>query len=101
VNELWEGPHNVLLSQIHRDLQKVNSWYRPEEFVRSLLAGADNSLVADLEAQIEALVAHPNLLENNAATVEVCRRWDAFCRRLFHAFQDLALDEVNRDPAHG
>ena len=27
VNELWEGPRNVLLSQIHRDLQQVKSWY--------------------------------------------------------------------------
>jgi hypothetical protein len=27
-------------------------------------------------------------------TMEVCRRWDAFCHRLFHAYQDLALREV-------
>ena len=94
VNELWEGPHNVLLSQIHRDLQKVKSWYKPAEFVRSLLAGADHALVSDLAARIETLVAHPSLLENDPATMEVCRQWDAFCTQLFHAYQDLALAEV-------
>jgi alkylation response protein AidB-like acyl-CoA dehydrogenase len=96
VNELWEGPRNVLLSQIHRDLQKVTSWYQPAGFVRSLLAGADNKLIVDLETEIESLVAHPNLLENNTATMEICRQWDGFCHRLFHAYQDLALDEVNQ-----
>ncbi|MEJ2157258.1 MAG: acyl-CoA dehydrogenase family protein [Desulfobacteraceae bacterium] len=94
VNELWEGPHNVLLSQIHRDLQRAQSWYRPEAFVRSLLAGAENKLISELTAQIEPLVAHPNLLDNNRETMETCRQWDAFCTRLFHAYQDLALDEV-------
>ena len=42
VNELWEGPRNVLLSQIHRDLQQVQAVIRPAEFVGNLLAGADN-----------------------------------------------------------
>jgi alkylation response protein AidB-like acyl-CoA dehydrogenase len=96
VNELWEGPHNVLLSQIHRDLQTVTRWYKPAEFVHSLLAGADKRLVSDMEEQIESLVAHPNLLENNASTRQICRRWDAFCCRLFHAYQDLTLNQVNR-----
>lgn len=86
---------NVLLSQIHRDLQKVKSWYRPAELVGSLLDGADHTLVPELAAQMEALVAHPDLLENNPATVAVCRQWDAFSERFFHAYQDLALDEVD------
>ena len=96
VNELWEGPRNVLLSQIHRDLQKVRAWYKPSEFVRSLLAGADEAPVTDLEKEIESLVAHPDLLENDPATMQTCRQWDDFCHRLFHAYQDLALDEVKR-----
>jgi hypothetical protein len=95
VNELWEGPHNVLLSQIHRDLQKVKSWYRPAEFVRNLMAGTESGLVQELASQIESLVAHPSLLEKDTATMEACRRWDAFCTRLFHAYQDLAMEEVN------
>ena len=96
VNELWEGPRNVLLSQIHRDLQKVKAWYPPAEFVRELLAGADNKIISDLAAQIETLVAHPNLLENDTATREACRQWDDFCHRLFHAYQEVALEEVNQ-----
>ena len=39
VNELWEGPRNVLLTQIHRDLQKVASWYAPQEFCGKCTCG--------------------------------------------------------------
>jgi putative acyl-CoA dehydrogenase len=95
VNELWEGPRNVLLSQIHRDLQQVRSLYRPAEFVRHLLEGADKTLVSGFAEEIESLVAHPDLTENTGSTREICRQWDGFCHRLFHAYQDLAVDEVN------
>jgi alkylation response protein AidB-like acyl-CoA dehydrogenase len=98
VNELWEGPRNVLLSQIHRDLQQVKSWYKPSEFVRSLLAGADHSRVADFEKEIEKLVEHRDLSENTPETAAACRQWDQFCHRLFHVYQDLARDEVRMHP---
>ncbi|MGW8194226.1 MAG: acyl-CoA dehydrogenase family protein [Desulforhopalus sp.] len=94
VNELWEGPRNVLLSQIHRDLQNVRSWYRPAEFVSSILAGAESGLVADLAKEIDDLLVQPNLAEENSSTAALCRQWDQFCHRLFHAYQDQSLAEV-------
>jgi alkylation response protein AidB-like acyl-CoA dehydrogenase len=94
VNELWEGPRNVLLSQIHRDLQQVQSWYSPAAFVGSLLAGAARTVVAGFAEEIESLVAHGSLTEEGPATLEICRQWDGFCHRLFHAYQDLAVEEV-------
>ena len=48
INELWEGPRNVLLTQIHRDLQKAAAWYKPEEFVAEILQGMDQAQVQDL-----------------------------------------------------
>ncbi len=97
VNELWEGPRNVLLAQIHRDLQKAARWYPPAEFVRSVLAGAPADLVQDFAAEIVELLAHPSLLTLNPETVAMCRRWDAFCHRLFHAYQDAASAMVLQD----
>ena len=94
VNELWEGPRNVLLAQLHRDLQRAASWYPTEQFVASLLAGGDAGAAAALGKELAALVAHPSLLTRDAATVAVCRRWDAACRALVHQFQDVALAAV-------
>lgn len=96
VNELWEGPRNVLLSQIHRDLQQMQAVYKPAEFVGNLLAGADNSLVSAFKEEIEELVRHPDLSENTGTTRKICRQWDDFCHRFFHAYQDLAVKDVNK-----
>ena len=86
INELWEGPRNVLLTQIHRDLQQAASWYRPEEFVAEILRETDPSLVDELSKEIRALVSHPNLFQNDDVTIDVCRRWDSFCHKFFHVF---------------
>ena len=94
VNELWEGPRNVLLAQLHRDLQRAAEWYPTSDFVRSVLAGGDAGTVSELAREISALVDHPSLLTMDEQTVEVCRRWDESCRDLFHAYQDIALRQV-------
>jgi putative acyl-CoA dehydrogenase len=97
VNELWEGPRNVLLAQIHRDLQRVSEWYPPSEFAQNILQGADKVIVDDLSKEISDLVAYPDLVTMNEETVRICRQWDNFCARLFHAYQDLAEREVKKD----
>ncbi|HOD27648.1 MAG TPA: acyl-CoA dehydrogenase family protein [Syntrophales bacterium] len=94
VNELWEGPRNVLLTQIFRDLQRVKDRYAPAAFVRDLLAGLEEAVVAPLAAEAGALLAHPHLFGMDTATLDVCRRWDAFCHTLTHAYQDLAFKDV-------
>ena len=94
INELWEGPRNVLLTQIHRDLQQAAGWYKPEEFVSEILQGWDKTQVKEMAEEIKALVAHPHLFSLDDATIDVCRRWDAFCQKFFHAYQDLAVMEL-------
>ncbi len=97
INELWEGPRNVLLTQIHRDLQQVATWYEPSEFVGNILQGLNESLINELSEEIKVLTAHPHLFQMDDATIDVCRRLDTFCRRFFHAYQDLALHEVESE----
>lgn len=96
VNELWEGPRNVLLTQIHRDLQRVMDWYAPSEFVGNILTGLDQALIDELSEEIAELLAHPDLFTMDDDTIEICRRWDIFCHKLFHTYQDLALQEVEK-----
>ncbi|MDD5170987.1 MAG: acyl-CoA dehydrogenase family protein, partial [Syntrophales bacterium] len=96
INELWEGPRNVLLTQIHRDLQQAAAWYAPGEFVKNILAGLDENLIGELAAEITELVSHPHLFQMDEKTIDICRRWDAFCHKYFHAYQDLALKEVEK-----
>ena len=94
VNELWEGPRNVLLTQMHRDFQRVAAWYPADEFVASLLAGADPAVIDAYSGEIGELLSIPHLFEMDTKTLEICERWDDFCDRFFHAYQDLALAEA-------
>ena len=94
INEQWEGPRNTLLTQVHRDLQRVADWYPPADFVAHILNGADKTVIQALGGELTELVAHPSLMEMDAKTLTVCQRWDSFCHTLFHAYQDLALAEV-------
>jgi hypothetical protein len=45
---------------------------------------------------MEELLAHPDLFGQDEKTIQVCGRWDAFCHRLSHAYQDQALAEVEQ-----
>ncbi len=94
VNELWEGPRNVLLTQIHRDMQRVAEWYPPGELVADILEGVDEEKVETFSREAEELIGHPNLFQMDEATLDVCRRWDRFCHELFHAYQEQALARV-------
>jgi hypothetical protein len=98
VNELWEGPRNVLLMQIFRDIQRVSSWYAPEEFVGNLLSGADQGMVDALAATLRDFLSKPPFFELEPGAPERATAWDEFCDTLFKAFQERALDEVGRAP---
>lgn len=94
VNELWEGPRNVLIAQIHRDIRKAAEWYRPEDMARDILEGADAATVKEMAEEMAALAAFPDIFSLNDATKNLCRRLDDFCDRLTHAYQDFAVSEV-------
>lgn len=95
VNELWEGPRNVLLTQIHRDLQRASSWYKPKEFINNILDGAAPDVLDSFSAELEEILAYPDLLSIDDKTIDICERWDIFCHQLFHTYQLLALQEVD------
>jgi len=94
INELWEGPRNVLLTQIHNDLKKSSAWYSPDDFVKDVLYSADPGLTDKFSEELRQFISHPSLFENNEETVEVCRKWDDFCHRFYHSYQDCALKEA-------
>lgn len=94
VNELWEGPRNVLLTQIYRDVQRVKTWYPPEEFVAGILKGAAPEAIRPLADEMAGLAAVAKPLGTDDSSLAFWKQWDGFCHRLFHAYQDLALAEV-------
>lgn len=98
VNELWEGPKNVLLAQIHRDIKRASSWYEPAEFIADLLNGVDQIVVERYQSQISELITINLEAEPNAQTIQQARQWERFCDDLFFAYQEQAWKEVGDAP---
>ena len=96
VNELWEGPRNVLLAQIHRDIKRASSWYAPTEFVSRVLRGLDDATIKSFAKEMDELIRHASLTTMDDRTIDVCTRWDDYCQRFFRAYQENALSEVNQ-----
>lgn len=94
VNEQWEGPRNLLLTQIYRDIQRVCDWYSPAEFVGSVLEGAPSEQIDDFAEKLADLLGRPVLGEICDGALEAADEWDKFCDSFFKAFQASALKEV-------
>jgi alkylation response protein AidB-like acyl-CoA dehydrogenase len=98
VNELWEGPRNVLLMQVFRDVHRVMSWYPPEEFVANILKGNPPELIHEFAEDLKSFLAKPPFFEFDLDSMEQTVEWDRFCARLFTAYQENALNEIGRAP---
>lgn len=94
VNEQWEGPRNLLLTQIYRDIQRVADWYPPGEFVSNVLAGASKETIDRFAEQLTDLLQHPVCGEVSEASMEAAEEWDMFCDSFFQAYQTIALEEL-------
>jgi alkylation response protein AidB-like acyl-CoA dehydrogenase len=95
IMELWEGPRNVLLTQIHRDFSRVKEWYPAKEFCRDLLKGRDSDLIETYASEFSKIMSHDSLLRNDEQTLAICRDWEEFSNKLFIAYQEQALMELN------
>jgi len=98
VNELWEGPRNVLLMQVFRDLQRVAAWYPPEEFVANILQGVSDDIVRDFAGSLKAFLEQPPFVERDEASMQRAEAWETFCDDLFHAYQEQAVKEIGAVP---
>ena len=95
IMELWEGPRNVLLTQIHRDFSRVKDWYPADQFCSDLLKGADSDLIEEYSSEFLRLMSHDSLLRNDEKTLAICRDWEEFSNKIFIAYQEQAFQELN------
>jgi|SRR5690625_1085755 len=94
VNELWEGPRNVLLSQIYRDLQKNKSTCPPEKLLASLLSSYDIGTIKDLQTRLVSLL-QINLYDRpNNSNINAAKKWEDLWSDVFYLYQNQVLEEL-------
>ncbi|MEQ6389224.1 acyl-CoA dehydrogenase family protein [Bacillaceae bacterium S4-13-58] len=94
VNEQWEGPRNLLLTQIYRDIQRVIDWYPPADFIANVLEGAEQDTITEFAGKLEYLLGQPVLGDASDASLQAALEWDQFCEDLFKTYQEIALEEI-------
>ena len=95
IMELWEGPRLVLLTQIHRDFQRVKDWYSSDAFIRDLLKGADEDIIKAFASEFHRIMSYESLLRNDEQTLAICRDWEELSEKVFVAYQEQALAELD------
>lgn len=86
VNELWEGPRNVLLAQIYRDLLK--SKWPLTDVLQEMFPQLSEQDVIDYAKEIES-IATINLVDlPNPENMRAARRWEALWEELFFSYQE-------------
>lgn len=101
VNELWEGPRNVLLMQIFRDMLRAAEFYPPDAFLEDLLSGAPREDIDDFGRRAMQFAAKPPFQELDRRSRHQAVAWEAFIVDVFRAYQETALLEVGPEPIVG
>jgi alkylation response protein AidB-like acyl-CoA dehydrogenase len=98
VNELWEGPRNVLLMQVFRDMGRAAEYYPPEQFIGDVLSGAPQNEIADLCDRALEVVAEPPFQKLDKDSRRLAEAWEELFVDVFRVYQETALREVGPEP---
>jgi alkylation response protein AidB-like acyl-CoA dehydrogenase len=101
VNELWEGPRNVLLMQVFRDMGRAAEFYPPDQFLGDLLSGAPQTETAELGRRALEFAAKPPFQKLDKASRRRAIAWEDFVVDVFRVYQETALQAVGPEPIIG
>ena len=94
VNELWEGPRNVLLMQVFRDMRRAAEFYPPEQFLEHLLSGASQNEIAELVRRASEFATKPPFQKLDKDSRRRAVAWEKFIVDVFRVYQETALQAV-------
>jgi alkylation response protein AidB-like acyl-CoA dehydrogenase len=98
VNELWEGPRNVLLMQVFRDMGRAAEFYPSDQFLGDLLSGASQNEIVELGGRAVEFAANPPFQKLDRGSRLRAVAWEEFIVDVFRVYQETALREVGSEP---
>jgi alkylation response protein AidB-like acyl-CoA dehydrogenase len=97
VNEQWEGPRNLLLTQIFRDIQRVADWYPTGDFVANVLQGTSHETIEKYAEKLTDLMQKPVCGDVSDESIQAAEEWNEFCDGFFKVYQTAALQEIHNE----
>ena len=91
VNELWEGPRNVLLAQISRDLLK--SKWPLNEMLAAMFPHLTEGEVLSYTSKIESIIEKYLVASPNQENMKAARQWELIWEELFVSYQEFVASK--------
>ena len=86
VNELWEGPRNVLLAQIYRDLLKAK--WPLEDILKAMFPNLSQVEITEYTNKLTAIMS-VNLVDMpSVENMKAARQWEQIWEHLFITYQE-------------
>lgn len=98
VNELWEGPRNVLLAQIYRDIMKMRKQISVNVLVSSILTDSSVDEIQYFVDQIERLMLMDLTALPNKENLRAARRWEQIWQEIFTLYQEQTIKNIKDFP---
>ncbi|MGN7478174.1 acyl-CoA dehydrogenase family protein [Solibacillus silvestris] len=93
VNELWEGPRNVLLAQIYRDLHKMLKTVALRDILTAMFPNLETGQLQDAEQELSRIMQIDLTALPNAQNRQAARRWEQIWESLFLAYQQQIVKD--------
>lgn len=98
VNELWEGPRNVLLTQIYRDLLKIRNTIPVVKVIAAMFPHLSQVDVQKYSSHIEAVMAVNIIDSPNELNKLAAKNWEAMWEELFLSYQESVTEAFVDEP---
>lgn len=87
VNELWEGPKNVLLTQIYRDLLRMSKVFPLETIVKTMFPHLSEAEIQRYSSRIDDFIKEGIVDRPTPSNKQAARNWELLMEELFLSFQ--------------
>lgn len=98
VNELWEGPRNVLLAQIYRDLYKMQRSVPLNEILKAMFPQLTEDNILLYSKRIHDIMAENLVAAPTSENKRAARDWELLWEELFLSYQDAIIAPIKDIP---
>ena len=98
---LKQGPRNVRLMQLFRDIGRAAEFYPADVFLADLFSGASETEVTGLSRRAMEFAADPPFQKLDEGSRRGAVAWEPFVVDIFRIYQETALREVGPEPEIG
>lgn len=92
VNELWEGPKNVLLTQIYNDIRRKKATHSTLEILSAIFTQLDQGILEHNSKVIDEIIDIDLSGKPTQENMDASRRWETLWMELYESYENHLLE---------